>query len=656
MCGLCGFVGAAPPGTLRSMTDALAHRGPDAEGFFHGEDVGLGHRRLSIVDLARGQQPMTDDSGDLVIVFNGEIYNHPDLFEQFSVEAPYRTTSDTETILRAYQRDGVECVAALEGMFAFVLFDRPRRMLFGARDRLGEKPLYYTTRPFGRLRFAFASELKSLRACREVAAGATVSEPALISYLLNDYVTGTQSIWDGIAQLAPGSAFTYGLPGSQREGFRHWTYWRRVVACDDAPARTPPPPYAEVCDRLVDLLSGAVKRRFMADVPVGVLLSGGIDSSSIVACAQREGCMPLKTFSIGFGEASFDETPFSTEVARQYGTDHHHRLFTAGDLVDRVERVAWMMDEPFADPSVLPASLLCELAAEHVKTVLGGDGADELLAGYDPFKALGPATWYERIVPRVMHRRIVAPLAHLVPDSDANMSLAFKISRFLRGVHEPAAQRVRAWMGAFSPAQLAALIPDVRVRQDPTGGNTTALRSTDSLALALDFYQQSYLTNDILVKMDRASMLHSLEVRTPFLDTALVEYVNGLPSHYKYHRGVTKRILKDALLRSGILLPAIIHRRKKGFGIPVARWMRGDLHEYFREALLGELPAALGMLDRKAVADLWNSHVRREANRYKELWALFMLIQWARNVRGIAAGRQDDRGAAPGPQSTAVAA
>jgi asparagine synthase (glutamine-hydrolysing) len=651
MCGISGIVGDVTPGTLRAMTDAIAHRGPDADGFVQAGLVGLGHRRLSIVDLEGGRQPMLDESGELAIVFNGEIWNHPELTARFSADGPYRTRSDTETILRAYRKYGTACVDHLDGMFAFVIHDRARRLLFGARDRFGKKPLYRTTRPFGRIDFAFASEVKALRACPEIASGVSLSEPALVSYLLNDYVTGSRSIWDGIAQVGPGSAFTFGLPASAREGYHEWTFWRRRVACDDAP-RAEPPPYEEACRTVVDLLVRAVQRRFMADVPVGVLLSGGIDSSSIVACARRAGCPPLETFSIGFGEDSFDETPFSAEVARLFGTEHHHRVFTSEELVARAERVAWMMDEPFADPSVLPTSFLCELAAEHVKTVLGGDGADELLAGYDPFKALGPAACYERLVPRWAHRSVVAPLARLLPDSGANMSAAFKLTRFLRGVHVPPGTRVRTWMGAFSPEQLAALLPDVRLDEDATGGGAGPPTS-DAIASALDFYQESYLTGDILVKVDRASMLHSLEVRSPFLDLALAEYVNALPSSYKYRRGTTKRLLKDALVGSGMLPPTIVHRRKKGFGIPVARWMRDDLHGYFRDVLLGELPPILGMLDRRAIAELWARHCRRAANCYKELWALTMLIQWARQACARPAhrdahgdGRQEDPAAA----------
>lgn len=630
MCGICGIIGSSNPGTLEAMTDAIAHRGPDADGFYQQDDVSLGHRRLSIVDVQHGQQPMIDENG-VVVVFNGEIYNHPVLQKELEAEAPYQTNSDTETILRAYHKYGTRCVEKLDGMFAFVLYDPQERLLLGARDRLGKKPLYYTLAPFDGIEFAFASELKALRACPEIAQQLDLSEAGMISYLLNDYVSSTLSIYNQVEQLPPGAAFQYGLEGSKQEGFRQWHYWERKI--------TPPvhgkgktPSYLEAGKQVIDLLTDAVERRFMSDVPVGVLLSGGIDSSTVVACAHRAGFRSLKTFSIGFQEDSFDESPFATEVARLYETEHHHRTFTSQDLVERVPRLVQMMDEPFSDPSVLPTSLLAELASEHVKTVLGGDGADELFAGYDPFKALAAARWYERLVPRLISRHLVEPLVRCLPDSDRNMSLPFKLNRFLRGLHVARADRIGIWMGAFSPQQLSELLPGFdRVTEHPFGQASNEAE-LDDVALALDFFQESYLVNDILVKVDRASMMHSLEVRTPFLDTRLVDYVNSLPSHFKYRRGTSKRLLKDAVLQTGLLPERIVRRRKKGFGIPVARWMRVELHDYFRTQLLEELPSSLEMIDQRAIKKMWDEHTARKVNRYKELWSLFMMIQWARNV------------------------
>ena len=630
MCGICGIIGSSQPGTIEAMADAIAHRGPDADGFYQQDNVSLGHRRLSIVDVQHGQQPMTDDRG-VVVVFNGEIYNHPVLREELEAEGPYTTESDTETILRAYQKYGTRCVEELDGMFAFVLYDPQERCLFGARDRLGKKPLYYTLCPFGDIEFAFASELKALRACPEIANELELSEEGMVSYLLNDYVSSTLSIYNQVEQLAPGAAFQYGLPGSKQEGFRQWKYWERKIG-PPTDGKRATPSYSQAGEQVIDLLTAAVERRFMSDVPVGILLSGGIDSSTVVACAHRAGFRSLKTFSIGFQEDSFDETPFAAEVARLYETDHHHRNFTSQDLVGRVPRLVQMMDEPFSDPSVLPTSLLAELASEHVKTVLGGDGADELFAGYDPFKALAAARWYERLVPRFVSQHLVEPLVRCLPDSDRNMSLPFKLNRFLRGLHVARADRIGIWMGAFSPTQLKELLPGFEGVGEQPFGSARNEDELDDVALALDFFQESYLVNDILVKVDRASMMHSLEVRTPFLDTRLVDYVNSLPSHFKYRRGTSKRLLKDAVLETGLLPERIVRRRKKGFGIPVARWMRVELHDYFRSQLLQELPASLKMIDRRAIKKMWDEHTERKANRYKELWSLFMMIQWARNV------------------------
>jgi asparagine synthase (glutamine-hydrolysing) len=371
----------------------------------------------------------------------------------------------------------------------------------------------------------------------------------------------------------------------------------------------------------------------MADVPIGVLLSGGVDSSSIVALLHRTGYRPLKTFSVRFHEASFDESQHAAQVARLFGTEHRTRTFTPQDLIDRLPRLASMLDEPFADPSILPTSLLCELAAEHVKTVLSGDGADELFAGYDPFKALSAARWYERLVPRFLTSAVISPLLSLWPDSDNNMSFAFKATRFLRGMHLPSTQRAAVWMGPFSVGQLRTLLPDIELSHAaPTDRSEERLAGMDAVDLTLGFYQRSYLAGDILVKVDRASMMHSLEVRAPFLDTRLAEYVNGLPSRYKYHRGTTKRVLKEALINSGLLPERIVHRRKKGFGIPVARWVRIELLDLFRNALIDDFPKSLPMFDRQAICTLWDAHLRRRANHYKELWALFMLAQWAKQA------------------------
>jgi asparagine synthase (glutamine-hydrolysing) len=653
MCGICGFVGPRDREALVRMRDALRHRGPDEAGLFDDDEVSLGHRRLSIIDLTTGQQPTFNEDRSIVVVFNGEVYNHRELRGPLEASGHrYASNSDTETIVHAYEEYGTDCLDRLQGMFAFVLYDRRRRRLFGARDRLGKKPLYYTSGPGGQasdgLRFAFASEPKALLAHPSLAGSFSLSRQGLISYLLNDYVVGPLSIFEGVRRLEPGSAFVMGLPGSENEGFRRWRYWDLQFGVDDrggGPESTATD--EEAAGRVIELLSAAVERRLMSDVPLGVFLSGGIDSSAIVALLSR--LRPpgeIKTFSIGFDEPSFDESPYAEAVARHFGTEHHVRHFTASECLNRISLVTSMLDEPFADPSVLPVSMLCEFARETVTVALGGDGGDELFAGYAPFKAVRPGRFYHRWVPGPVHRKVLVPASGLLPASDANMALQFKVSRFLRGAAVAPEYRLPTWMGPFSLEQLRWLAPDLvgsLNAEEAYGPMARAYqrlhgRGATDLQQALDFFERFYLPDDILVKVDRASMMHSLEVRAPFLDTALVEYVNALPDPMKLRKGVTKFLLRKALLqaRNGepVVPRASVHRAKKGFGIPVARWIRKDLRREFREAVIEDWPASLDMFDRRAIQQLHESHVQGAANNYKELWALFMLARWARTFGG----------------------
>jgi asparagine synthase (glutamine-hydrolysing) len=647
MCGICGFVGAENLDALLRMREALRHRGPDEASLYTDPEVSLGHRRLSIIDLDTGQQPVYNEDRSVLVVFNGEIYNHQELRAALEQSGHrYASRSDTETIVHAYEAFGPACVERIHGMFAFVLYDRRRRLLFGARDRLGKKPFYYTFgpggRPGGALAFAFASEPKALLEHPSLRNSFGLSREGLISYLLNDYVAGALCIFDGIHRLEPGCAFTFGLPGCEKEGFRKWRYWdiqfRRENGSDADISEH------EAGRHVVSLLSAAVERRLMSDVPLGVFLSGGVDSSSIVAllCKMHEP-RQIKTFSIGFDESSFDESPYALAIARHFGTDHHVRHFTASECLSRIPKVAAMLDEPFADPSVLPVSMLCEFARETVTVALGGDGGDELFAGYAPFKAVWPGGLYHRWIPRPVHRRVLIPAARCLPASDANMALQFKVSRFLRGAAVAPDYRMAAWMGPFSLEQLRRLIPDVAGRLTPEEAYGPMIEvyrrlrtgGASELQQALDFFERFYLPDDILVKVDRASMMHSLEVRAPYLDTALVEYCNALPDRMKLRGGVTKYLLKKAVVgragEPGLVPESSVHRAKKGFGIPVARWIRRELKAEFQDVLEHNWPASLGMFDRGEIARLYHEHKSRAANNYKELWALFMLANWARD-------------------------
>ncbi|HVJ82361.1 MAG TPA: asparagine synthase (glutamine-hydrolyzing), partial [Planctomycetia bacterium] len=424
MCGVVGFVGLSDESVLVAMRDALQHRGPDGAGAYAEDGVSLGHRRLAIVDVAGGAQPAFNEDRTIAVVFNGEIYNHPELRPQLEAAGHrFGSDADTESILHAYEEYGFQCPARLRGMFAFVLHDRKRKVLFGARDRLGEKPLYYRFDPAAGVSFAFASEPKALRR-HPALDGAFELDPAgLLQYLTHDYTLGETTIFSGVRRLPPGAAFTVDLSRPREPVLRTWRYWEPEfkVGKEDG-------------ERFLDLLGGAVRRMLMADVPLGLFLSGGIDSSTLAALFRRQ--FPgsdLATFSIGFDDPSFDESRYSEIAARHLKTRHRHRRFTAAELRETLPALAGHLDEPFADPSILPVSLLSGFAREHVTVALGGDGGDELLAGYDPFRALSAGEMFRRLVPRWLHGAMTATTRRLVPATDANLSLGFKLARFLRG-------------------------------------------------------------------------------------------------------------------------------------------------------------------------------------------------------------------------------
>ena len=634
MCGICGFIGGGGE-VLRQMRDALAHRGPDEAGEFIDDRVALGHRRLSIVDLKTGQQPLHAADDSVVVVFNGEIYNHPQLKNHLEQRGHvYRTNSDTESIVNAYLEYGLECPQHLDGMFAFVLYDRVRRRLFAARDRFGKKPLYYGL-PLenGRRSFVFASEIRSLLRHPVIRRDARISEAGVYEYLLRDYLPGRQTILDNIWKLEAGRALAIDLRSDDFAEPKIWEYWRNPIL--DPPSIEMSEP--EAADEVVRLLDQAIQRRLMADVPLGVFLSGGLDSSAITALLLRS--MPpgdIRTFSIGFEEQSFDESSFAETVSRHLGTTHQRRMFSATDCLAELERVSAHMDEPFADPSMLPMSLLCRFARESVTVALGGDGGDELFAGYDPFRALAPARIYAAVVPVALDR-FFQRLTRLMPASEGNMPWSFRAQRFLRGAKSAPALRLPTWLGAFSAQQLGTITSGHLVA--PVFGPEVELfervrrQGGDDVQAALAYFQRFYLTDDILVKADRASMMHSLEVRAPFLDTALAEFVNRLPSRFKFRGGAGKVLLKRAFSsagRQGMLPPQIVGRAKKGFGIPVARWIRRELRAEFHEKLVDSWPSSLGMIDKGEIARLLAAHVGGSENNYKELWALYVLGEWAR--------------------------
>ena len=617
MCGIAGDIDLdkAPDAEgVRRMARALAHRGPDADGFFFEGPAALGHRRLSILDIEGGVQPMVREG--VALVFNGQAYEHEALREQLrALGHPFTTRSDTEVVLRAYLQWGVDFVEHVQGMFAIGLWDSRRQKLVLARDRLGKKPLYYF-QSGGRC--IFGSELKALVAHGSVSGD--LDTGSLVQYLACEYVPAPHSIFKGVHKLPAAH-----LAVLDASGFRLRRYWELPAPLASAPEG------AE--EELVRLLDAAVARRLVADVPVGVFLSGGVDSTAIAALAVRHK-QPLQTFSIGFTEESFDETPWSTLASKRLGTEHAFEKLSGSACVELLPEAVASLDEPFADPSFLPTMLLSRFTRRSVKVALSGDGGDELFAGYDPFLAHRPAqalAWMPVAV-----QALLRVAAGLLPSSSRNMSLDFRLKQFLRGVEAPESLRHQVWIGAFSPTELRAIVQPAlatggaydEVLAEADRGARLGVKA-GSVDEALRFYLGRYLADDILVKADRASMSASLELRAPFLDTHVVEFAARLPWRTKLSMRRTKVILKRAL--RGIVPDEILRRPKKGFGIPVAAWIRGPLRPLFEDALSeGEL-AASGLFEPKPIRAMLERHLRGEADLRKPLWTLLMFQLWRRN-------------------------
>jgi asparagine synthase (glutamine-hydrolysing) len=602
------------------MADALRHRGPDDEGFFvreydSGPAVGLGFRRLAIIDLQSGNQPMANETGSVQVVFNGEIYNFPELRAELEARGHrFATNADTEVIPHLYEELGHRCAERLNGMFGFALWDAERRELLLARDRFGKKPLYYAAIGSSLI---FGSELKSLlehpRCPTELDFG------SLSRYLALEYVPTPFAIFAGVRKLPGGHVLRWRDGRTSIE--RYWDLSFRPDPSGTVDAD-------EYAEELHDRLREAVRRRLMSDVPLGAFLSGGIDSSSVVAMmVEQMSSRDVKTFSIGFGERSFDESAHARRVAARFGTDHHEQIFTPETLIDVLPAVVDVLDEPFGDASILPTYVLSRFTRESVTVALGGDGSDELLAGYPTFPAERVARLYA--VPRLVHERIVTPLADLMPVSTADFSLEFKLKRFLRGAIEPEEVRHATWLGSFTTDEQRALLR--RETDDPFVEQRRVFAeapATGRIERLIYLYATTYLQDDILVKVDRASMACGLEVRAPFLDVELVEFLSRVPVGLKLRRFETKHLLKRAMARS--LPPGIAGRAKKGFGIPVAAWLKSELRERLRDELSPARLKAQGIFDAVEVNRLVSEHLAGRRDHRKQLWTLLMFQLWYR--------------------------
>lgn len=599
------------------MMDTLAPRGPDDQGLYIRDNVALGHRRLSIIDLKTGHQPMSTEDGSHTIVYNGEVYNFPEIKSDLVKRGcRFRTDSDTEVVLAAYKEYGEDCVEWFNGMFALAIWDAREKRMFLARDRFGKKPLYYAT--FDN-QFIFASELKAL--LKHPSVRRRIDMEALAKYLAYEYVPSPHSIFEGIRKLEPGFRM------SVKEGdVRTGSYWEpkfgRSGRFDPREAR----------GELLALLKESVRKRLISDVPLGVFLSGGIDSSAVVAMmAELVDPKSIKTFSIGFKEKSFDESSDARLVASHFGTDHREEILDPSVMLDVFPKVCDVLDEPFADSSIIPTYLVSAFTRKHVTVALGGDGGDEFFMGYPSFIAhkLDSATSF---IPPAVKKASLGLAMKCIPASNDYMSLNFKARRFLRGLDFGESIRHQVWIGSLTPAEQRPLFLKGKAGygdQDVYSRTAAFFRESDGLDpldRASYIYIKTYMTDDILAKVDRASMANSLEVRAPFLDTDLTRFALTIPADFKMRRFRTKWILKSAL--SGRLPEPILNKKKQGFAVPVAQWLKEDLKPMLLAAFDRKKIEREGIFDPDAVNALMTEFLSDRSDTRKEIWTLFMFEIW----------------------------
>src|SRR5665213_1108370 len=606
MCGIAGFVGEGGRGELEAMTTALAHRGPDGAGFFvdQAAAVHLGHRRLAIIDIAGGRQPMANADGTIQ-----EIYNFRELRAELAASGHVFKSdhSDTEVLVHGWTEWGENLPIRLNGMFAFAIYDALKRRIFLARDRFGEKPLYYVHRTGF---FAFASELSALG--RHGLVDRSINPLALQKFFAWGFIPAPSALWSGARKLPAGHAAMFALATGELNCRAYWQF--RIEPDEELAAKGE----AALAEELRSLLAAAVRRRLVSDVPLGIFLSGGIDSSSILAFArQADTGGNLKTFTIGFDDPSFDESAAAHEMANFAASTHAEERLDVAAMCRIMPEVLPRLDEPLGDPSILPTFLLARFARQQVTVALSGDGGDELFAGYDPFKALTPARLYSRLVGRGLHRG-VRRLADILPISTRNMSLDLKLRRTLRGLSYPQKLWNPIWLAPIDPQEIGELFASP-VRADDLYSEALDLwenaGSTNIVDRTLEFFTRFYLQDDILTKVDRATMMVSLESRAIFLDNDVAEFCRHLPHRFKYRRGVRKYLLKKAL--AGVVPEPVLSRRKKGFGVPIGVWLKKVPAEVPMQPLPG--------LDMSWASLKWREHRDGRADHRQFLWSWLSL-------------------------------
>jgi asparagine synthase (glutamine-hydrolysing) len=624
MCAITGMLAADAAATvsaslLRRMNDVQAHRGPDQHGIHIESGVGLGHRRLSIIDLSGGRQPLFNEDETVVVVYNGEIYNFQDLARELMARGHhFRTHSDTEVIVHAWEEWGAGCVERFRGMFAFALWDRNRQTLFLARDRLGIKPLHYAWLADGSL--IFGSELKALKAHPDLPRA--LAPEAVEEYFAFGYVPEPRTIYAGVHKLPAGHHLTVRRGGARNQPQQYWDVPFAIDPRIDA---------ATAGDELIERLREAVRLRLIAEVPLGAFLSGGVDSSAVVALMaqimEAQGTGPVNTCSISFGDPAFNESRYAEQVAQRYATAHRTEQLDV-ERFDLLDTLAGLYDEPYADSSALPTYLVCALARRQVTVALSGDGGDENLAGYKRYQWHLQEQRLRGLLPAAVRRTLFGPLGRAYPP-------LLGAPRFLRAKATFQALARDAVNGYFNISAVlddnlrtGLYSPELKRRLQGYGAvqvlrrHAAASPTEDPLSLVQYLDMKTYLVDDILTKVDRASMAHALEVRVPLLDHELVEWMSSLPPDLKLSGGDGKHLFKSA--RRAHLPEGLLYRPKMGFAVPLASWFRGPLRERVRTALLGPRLADTGLLDRRSLVSLLDTHDSGRRDQSAALWSVLM--------------------------------
>jgi len=623
MCGICGIVNLYQEhpveySDLKRMCDVMIHRGPDDEGIKLDGNVGIGMRRLSIIDLVTGHQPIANEDGSIWIVCNGEIYNHLLLRNDLEKRGHiFKTNSDVESILHAYEEYGEECPQKLNGMFAFIIWDKNKNLFLLARDRIGIKPLYYY---LDKKRFVCASELKSILQVDNIQQ--RVDLQAIDNFLTFEYIPAPLTIFKDIKKLLPGHTLIF--RNGNIEIKRYWNITYKAGESTEYETR----------QNIRELLQDSVRIRLMSDVPLGVFLSGGTDSSIIVALMAQAMDQPVKTFSIGFEDSTYNELKYARIIAKKFNTEHHEFIIKP-DAVKLTENLVGFLDEPLGDFSIFPTYLVSKMAREYVTVVLSGDGGDELFAGYDTYIADKIATYYCKL-PGFIKNGLMIKVLNLIPPSSKKKGLINRSKRFIEGTKLPKSLRHARWMSFLQPEEKDLLYADIMKRsiakEDPYKfiynyfNEAFFNNEQDELNQQLYVDLKTYLVDNILVKVDRMSMATSLEARVPFLDYRFIELISSIPGDLKLKGIKTKWILKQSML--DILPKEILVRGKEGFSIPIKNWLQNELKPMMMDILSPDRIKREGYFNSQYIESLKNEHLKGIENHSHRIWALMMFEMW----------------------------